>query len=678
MADNINNDKEVIHSNKIIGESGRLELNSHYMEDPVGSYLPVDISHVTLQDKFKSYLSLKGGAMLLRAISDMSIDVGRNYSFSVKGDAQFTYGGNKHEYIKGESTILKGDHSTKARNAAKNLQKTINEIQNKKIETFKNTEGGEVKCPTCTKRMLTDRASVLSAKVLKSVKKYLVPPYMPFDIDKIQKYLNMLIIPFLSRSTNISVLGKSCGNPNCKNGIMKTNDNKFQAANQVASQEIKNKQEQITKYEKDIKPSPSVDNHFDLHIKSGHVKNDAPAYVEGYGGHFETGLDANGGELAVSQKGAMAKAKLPIGVDVTPGGNIYLDASNMFSVNAGSPGIDISTTGHTNINAGSVNVVSTEGGLSLSSPGLTILKGKNILIDGNDRTGDSAIQLDAKSTYAKGKLTVAGDLAVKGLIRMEGGLYTPILITQSTGYMTEPSSPCIPETHSPIWNTPPPLTNGNQATIHNAWCDALYILNTAVNGVDLTLSWLTNAINKAINKTKINLPVDNQNLPTGYAMVYDYITGTPIECWTKSSDGSIGVGQVRPAMIPIFNAPHSHPIISGDHTHRHEGPNMQTYDSKKGLNAATPAPSHVPTAAPAEGSGTKPGPKSMGDSCGGAGAGFGNPNSNASNAVNTRNTNYGVTGDPFDGTNYAQVSTGYNADGSLNPPATFSMENLCD
>jgi hypothetical protein len=65
--------------------------------------------------------------------------------------------------------------------------------------------------------------------------------------------------------------------------------------------------------------------------------------------------------------------------------------------------------------------------------------------------------------------------------------------------------------------------------------------------------------------------------------------------------------------------------------------------------------------------GTQPGPKSLGSltSCGGGGG--------AAKAISNRNSNYGITGNPYNGTNYVQAEATFNPDGTLNPPPNFNL-----
>lgn len=679
MAEDVNNSSQVVQTNKIVGDAGRIEISSNYEKDGVGSKVLVDKSHLTLQDKFKSFLSFKPGGIVLRSVGDLHIDIGKNYIFSVKGDAQYTYGGDKHEYIQGNSTQLRGDHSTAARNASKKLKSTLKQIQDKKRSAFEGAEATEVACPHCKAKLTTDRASAVAQSILNTLQKY-VFAYTPFNITKLSKYLGMLIVPFLSQTTSLSLSnGKGCGHPNCKNGVLKSNGKNYDKANEAAKKEITAKQKEITDQEEKIKANANVQHYSgNVVLKSGHEMWDAEPYAEGFGPPLVTGLEANQRELYYSQKGSRKKAKYHIGVDAPPDGDFGIEACTRFHVTAGSCGIQMETNGHADFKAGSHQIVSTQGDIHVGSAGQTTINGKQVKIDGEDRSGDGGIQLNAKSTYVTHKLSVGGDLAVKGSLRLDGAIYVPTIVTRSTQHQTEVSGGCDPVSHTPTWNTPPPLSNGDQAKQYNIFSEALHILNTVLTGLDyiLTLAWLQNAIIKAINNVKVQLPIDNTGLPTGYCLAWNYMAQQPLATFhIDPTTGALVQGIVVPAFQAIYNSPHNHPQISNDHNHFHEHPATISYSSTKGLFANSPNPSHVPTPAP-EPTGTMPGPQTMGDSCGGGGAAFVDAtNSTINEAILTRNQGYGIDGlDAYQGTNFVQTSAYFNPDGSFQQEPTASME----
>lgn len=684
MAENVFDDKKAVQTNKIAGDAGSLELNTMIEVDPVGSKLTLDKSYVLLRDKFENFIALKAGGIIHRSIGDLNVDVQKNLAMSVKGDSQYVYN-NCYITATGDYKVIQGDHSDKARTASKNLQSTISAIQDKKIQAFENAEPSQVACPICKQKATTERASAIAGNILRTLHKY-VFPWDSFDVKKLNKYVSMFIVPFLSVTTNLSLAGgKSCGHPNCNQGVIKTNGNNFEAANQTAASELHAQQDTITGYEKDISANVTVEHSTGDWIKKvGLVKNDAKAYAKGLGPIVCSGFGADGKkDLHLIQKNVAKNLNHHIGVDSKPGGSIEFDACEKIRLSAGSPGLEIETTGHASIHAGSVDLVSTDSELNIASNGLTTLKGKIIKLDANDRSGDSVVNIDATNTFVQHLLSVGGDLALKGSLIMDGAIYAPTLVTRSTEYKTEPATSNKAVNHSPNWNTPPPLTNGNQATVYNNFQHTLDTLNLIIDGFDyiLSLSWLTNTIMKAINHAKVNIPLDNEGLPTGYAMIYDYTKFLPVEVFPVNGTGLpnmyastfpvVGVGMVRPAMIPIFNAPHNHPNVSGDHHHWHEGPAMVTYTGVDGLQANRPNPSHIPTPAPKP-TGQEPGPQTMGGACGGGGAAF-------AKATNSRNAAYGIAGnDPYNGNNYVNATATFNPDGTLNPQPTSSTQYRCD
>jgi hypothetical protein len=681
MGVNANNSSKVVQTNKIVGDAGRIVIESNYEKDGLGSQILVDKSRMSLQDKFKNFLTFKAGGIVLRSIADLNIDIGKNYIFTVKGDAQYVYCGNKHEYIQGDSTQLRGDHSTGGRQASKNLQKILKEVHDKKKEAFENAGPTEVACPHCKAKLLTDRSSAVAQSILNTLQKYIFA-YTPFNITKLSKYLGLLINPFLSQTTSLSLSnGKGCKHPNCKNGIMKSNGKNYDKANETARKEIEARQDEITAQEEKLKPNSSVQHYSgNTVIKCGHDMWDADPYAKGYGPPMVTGFEANQREMYYSQKGSRKEAYYHIGVDSPPDGDLGIEAAVRIHMEAGAGGIQMSTNGHGSWEAGSHTFVSNKGDTHLASAGQMTLKGKQVKIDGNDRTGDDGIQLNAHGVFATGKLSVGGDLGVKGLLRAEGGVYTPTIITRSTQHQTEVNSACDPVSHTPTWNTPPPLSNGDQAKQYNIFSEALQILNTILDGLDyiLTLAWLQNAITRAINGVKVQTILDNQNLPTGYFLAWNYMAQKPLATFHIDPDtGTLVEGIVVPAFGPIYNSPHNHPQISGDHNHFHEHPATISYSTTKGLHANSPSPSHVPTPCP-EPCGTMPGPQTMGDSCGGGGAAFINAtNSNIETAITTRNSYYGIDGsDAFQGTNYVQTSAVFNSDGTFQEDPQTGLETI--
>ena len=689
------NKNKVKENNRLVADAGGVHIVTDISPDPIGSSVSIDNSHVTIQDKFKNFISLRAGGMWLSSLSDMHIDVNGRYFYSVKGDAQYVYGGDKHEYVKGDSSQTHGKHDTTARTSAKAIQDHIASIQEKKKQAFESTKGDMIACPICKQKMLTQRGSVLAGRILQTLKKYVfTPAWFPYDITKLNKYLTMLVVPFMSETSNLALTGgKSCDHPNCKQGVIESNAGKYEAANKAAQDHIVQNQDSINEHEKNLSANAHVQHHSgDLIIKSGLVKNDASPYATGVAPIAVHGLQSKGGmELGLSQKGAMKEMLHHIGIDSTPGGDIYIDAANKLTLDAGSPGVDVLTTGHASIHAGSVDIVSNQSELILTSGSRTIVKGKNVKVDANDRSGGgSGFEIDSKHTWVSGELDVGGDLGLKGSLMMDGTLYCPSIVSRSTQYQTSPSAPCDPVSHNSVWNCPPPLEK-LQATALNAQAEILYAANIIfgiLDGLENLVDTLITLVMKATNLVKIDAPIDNQDLATGQGLIQDIFTDEPVRCqdfttglpiidvYTMSpilaflATGSETVpciigyveAEVTPSYIPIYNAPHNHPQISGLHNHWSESIAFQGYDTINGINKNRPSPNHVPTP-PVEPSGSSPGDASMGEGCGGAGAAFGN-------VTNARNQAYGTD-------NPATATATFNPDGTLNPAPDSSLKYQC-
>jgi hypothetical protein len=685
------NKNKVKENNRLVADAGGVHIVTDISPDPIGSSVPIDNSHVTIQDKFKNFISLRAGGIWLSSLSDMHFDVNGKYFYSVKGDVQYVYGGDKHEYVKGDSSQVHGKHDTTARASAKAIQDHITSLQEKKKQAFESTKGDKIPCPICKQKMLTQRGSELVGRILQTLKKYVfTPAWFPYDLMKLNKYLTMLVVPFMSETSNLALTGgKSCDHPNCKQGVIESNSGKYEAANKAAQDHILQNQDSINEHEKNISTNAHVQHHSGgLIIKAGLVKNDASPYAEGVAPIAVHGLQSKGGmELGLSQKGAMEKMLHHIGIDSTPGGDIYIDAANKLTLDAGSPGVDVLTTGHASIHAGSVDIVSNQSELILTSGSRTIIKGKNVKVDANDRSGGgSGFEIDSKHTWVSGELDVGGDLGLKGSLMMDGTLYAPSIVSRSTQYQTSPSAPCDPVSHCSVWNSPPPIEN-LQATALNAEAEILYAANIVfglLDGLENLVDTLITLVMKATNLVKIDIPIDNQGLPTGYAFIYnldedievncvDYLTQLPLidvysvaPVLTDLNGGDELIGMcaviVEPTFIPVFNSPHNHPQISGLHNHWSESIAFQGYDTINGINKNRPSPNHVPTP-PVEPSGSSPGDASMGDGCGGAGAAFGN-------VTNARNNAYGTD-------NPATATATFNADGTLNPAPDSSLKYQC-
>jgi hypothetical protein len=262
---------------------------------------------------------------------------------------------------------------------------------------------------------------------------------------------------------------------------------------------------------------------------------------------------------------------------------------------------------------------------------------------------------------------------------------------------TEPSASIQSVNHAPSWNSPPPFDENQQGTTRNLFSEALHAIKVAfdaITGELLTVTGLYNVVTRAINTTKMSLPVDNQDIPVGFGLAVNILGFTPLTV-SKTSIATVTVPPspangayaapgtyavvfqntfVDPLYIPVWNGPHNHDNISGMHTHQHGGLEFHNVDSTAGFQSQRPSPNKIPTPCKGNGVGTSPAdsgslPLSI---CFGLGLGGGS-------GRGARNAEYGIEGegDGTNGGNYVEAYPNYNEDGSLNPPPTLSPFRNC-
>jgi hypothetical protein len=662
-------------ANIIASEASIQESVSLVTPDPNGSSIPLDRSYFLNQDKFKNIIQTNAEGITFKSPSDIGFFAGGNIFESIAGDRQSVVGGDDHHYSHGEFTQQSGVQSPKEQKAAKDLQKLTSEIDKKKIDTIKNSKGDDYPCPICQQKILTQRAQQLTNKAFKIIRKYL--PNFPYPLDIIQKYVNMLVVPFLSTTSNLSLNGgKGCGSPGCKNGTIKSVQKTLQDANQQAADDLKSKQDAINDAQKRMGRGGAVikSDSGDIIWRVGLEKNDAPTCVETVYTATQFGLVNGvkaGDPLTADTKGS---AKLVVHSDplINPG-SLFIDVSNKLTMAAGSPGVEIDTTGKVSINGATTMVTANQGELTLSSANRTFLKGKNVIIDAKDRSGDSGVKIDSDNTLVAGKLSVNGDISLKGSLMMDGGLHVPHITCPSERIASEPSGSAHQVHSNATWNGP----NGMQATLFDKY-DKIYKKAGRDAYNLLSLNILSPAEIKALTEESYSAlqlaqSVDNYQIPTGYGWALGYKTLSPLKVLVAGPTG-VMTGYVVPEMIPIHNYTHNHGSPVDNHSHGTSVPAFNGYDNQAAARAARPNPSHVPTSAPSAGMGTQAGHKTLGDntSCGGGGGAFSNRKTPTQAQID-RNSRYGITGNPYEEGNYVPVTPEFNPDGSLKIPPKFDL-----
>lgn len=670
MADNIFNEKFGYHDNQLSAPGGVIKISTAV--DVAKDSLTLDRSNINISDSKGSFLSFAGGGVMLKSLAELNQTVGTNYHLDVWGDSQFTFSGRWDVYKMGGGAIMDGDKSKQASDAANSIQSSIDKALKAKKDKIASTTV-DIPCPTCTQQKTSERTSSLLQAAQQKINLYL--PWISAPFRTFVKIVNGLHIPMFDTVPNNSLTKSgTCDHPGCNGSTIKAASP--DAGDKAAVDVIKG-DSSIQDNEKKLgEEAPTYINGNNVTIQAGHFTHSTEApYVEVPNAKTHTfGHTANGGPLASSCEGQPKKTMIPVVVDNHPAGIMHIDAASKMELTAGQSGFSFASNGGCEIKTGHIELNAHTADLNLFGACHTHLKGKTIVVEADDNTGDGGIQLNSKRVHATGKLSVDGDFSATGTITCDGTLYAPNLVTKSMSMQTEPAQSAQSIVHSATWNTPPPLSLPS-ANIQNVYSEAIHILGEVYDGItqaNLTLGWLLNTVKRKINLVKLAIPLDNNGLPTGISFM-NSIYGTPLKV---ISPAGLIIGVVVPDYTYVYNSPHNHDNISGQHTHQFHGPEITPCDTTSGFQSQRPSPSHIPT--PARGAGTGSSPADSGSLpisvCGGLGgllAGTG-----------ARNQAYGLPGDTnadaFAGKSYVDANVKYNPDGSLAIPPQLSLFRNCN
>ena len=559
-------------TNNLASDAGSLQLNSYISTSPNSSIVN-DQSIAGLFHKNGSYLQFIGGDGLFNTKADFHYNIGGNMTYSVIGDTQFTTLGQSHTMASTGGAHIQTDLSPSAIAAHAAHQQSLDKIQQAKADAF-NGATKKVPCPVCNQSITNDRASAILDKILGGLSN-IWPPYIPFSYTTFRKVIGGLVIPMLSIFTNKSATKKgTCNHPNCDGNNVTVPD--FDSATKAATSAIQGDTTIQDNEQKMAKQDViGAQHHANFALKAGVVPSSVSPYVENVNNsNFPTAHECNGQALANVSNGAPSKINYYLTPDHSPVGNIHLDASHSVDVTSGGNGTHLISQGPVEIKAGHVEVTSTQANVDIFAKGLAQLRGKQVIIDAKDNSGDGGVHINSNHVLTTGQLSVNGDLSVKGSIMMDGTVYAPNLVTKSMSMQSEPSASIQSVGHAPSWNSPPPFNANQQATTRNIFSEALHAIKAGfdfITGELLTVTGLYNVVVRAINTTKLAVPIDNQGIPTGLAFTYGadmtpvQVVGVAMTAWGPAPLEAF----VVPTFIPVYNGPHNHDNISGMHSHQY-------------------------------------------------------------------------------------------------------------
>lgn len=599
-------------------------------------------SFLLIQDWWGSLIRFWHNHIILRTPGDYTVNVGSNRYESVKGDDQKIVAGDRRRVTKGDEKKLT-QFGQKELDAAKELEKINRKVQDARVESAANNKI-KTACPVCGQAHLVDRMSDNFNAIIQTIEKYLglVIPYKCFPFDILALLLSALAAPFLSLTKNIGLRGKGCGSPSCKEGQVEVPD--LRKADKAGADVIKAERENISKYSRQLKSGGSkVEAHkTDLMIKVGLVKNEANPYKEV--GHHTFPMRFVPAEkkpdvLVYDSKGS-TKRILFLPPQRTQG-SLMWDVANNFTVNAGSPGIDFQTSGQLTADTGSLSLKAGTGEAYIGSNNVTTVKGKNVILDANDQSGDAGVLISAPHTMVQGSFNVRGDAAFKGHLTTDGPISVPHLIVPSMRTESTNNATSKFITEGANWQIP-------AIALRSANLLKDLVFRYAFPGYISTGAGIVALTMEIFDQVMISKLLEP--LPTGIYLG---------SCLNAAGPGiSWGI---------VWNFTHNHTRAGEDHTHTVTSPKASYWNTRRGWGGERMAGSPIPTPAAAFGDSLSPGPKSKsGGACGGGAL-----------WIKQRNENYGQFGDPFAGGNFVPTPITRDPDGTINPQPQLSYIYSC-
>jgi hypothetical protein len=611
--------------------------------DKKASNLVTDNSYLEISNNENPQSKIRmssGGDVYIQSGGNLTVNSLGNANYSTKGNEKKCVTGTYTFYAKRDEKRVVGKQANDEKKAAEELQKVTNDIQEKRLAAL-NTKGNMVQCPVCSVTHLIDNKSSLVDGFMDFIRKLNIP-YFCFPLDILHKLLRTLVSPILSVKKNIGLTGtQGCGSPGCKGGQVESPVNAFKAADTATANAIKANASKIQENSKKLGTGGAaiIPHKGDVIYRSGLKKNNAPSYKKKghhtFGLFFKPGANGQGHTLAMHSKGSCERV-----IYCPPQrthGSIMFDVSNNFSINAGSPGVDIDTSGRFNVRSGDVVVNATEGEAVFGSANVTTIKGKNIILDANDSSGDSGLSVQSPHTMFNGSLNVRGDAAFKGHLTTDGAISCPYLIIPSMRSVSTTSSSSKMKVEHANWQA-----SGLAMTVKNLVKDIIF--RYVMSGYMFTIAGLYALVIEVYDTVMMAITIELN------------ITGI---CFGYAACAYGG----GPFFGYVMNFVHNHGKCGDDHSHDVNVPKSSTWNSRKGWGQERMAGNPVPTPAPVNGDETSPGPRSKPGGCGGGGL-----------YTKNRNESYGLNIlDPYMGLNRIPVPIKRTPDGTIIPTPTFSF-----
>jgi hypothetical protein len=543
-----------------------------------------------------------GGKGRLQTPTDLDVMVNQNNIESVLGDKQIHVGRDTWVNLEGNSTVYLGKQGSKEIAAAKQLNNIGEQIQKQAIQAASKAEGEWVQCPVCSQRVLEDKSLTAIICIFRIID-YVADkiPYMSDWLERLQKLMQRFPAIPIARPMIVYNKKKSCG-PGCKNGRIRNPRASMKAAEQAVLGGLKKNEYQINEANKNIGHGGGFvfASKGSFVINTGLAKNQSDVFYKSGFHTYPTGFidGENGGPMIL--KSSTVERMIHLDPVRTGGqGDMLLNVSEKFTLNAGSPGIDVSTKGLTKITGGGIEVRASEGEALFSSNNLTLIEGRSIKISGSG--AGSSITLEADNVHIPQIASVGATLNVKGGLNTDGPISVPYLNVPGVNQRVSVSKPTQ-------------MCTGASNTFYMGTAVRMMSLAKDMMGkISLPGTWVMNTdnmmslVDEVLDMVKMCIPIDPVMAGFSVVVTLGYSACGPVI--------SSGISLMMP-LCPVFLFPHNHSMFSMEHSGSVTVPLGNYFNTSQGVFQARGVNSPSPAFPPAWSNiGSRPGPQSNPDGC---------------------------------------------------------------
>lgn len=479
-----------------------------------------------------------------------TVKVGGDNFETVEGHHNSDVLGQKNTNVREDYTVVVGDVSQDAIDAAKKIKDLLKTGHNRSIEDSKVPSEKRIKCPVCYGKVVSDKGT-LASKLLTAVTTAILPFFKIFGANAprhVKPILTAAVAPMKETTVKKMRKGGDCGSPNCVNGMIPDYNAKNAATEEAHLAYQESVYDQITAQEQQLGVGG---NHATIVsrnslLKVGLIMNDLQAHAKiSDSMPIKNGMELVSGSGIVPKGSAVTTYKV-MDVPTPPMGVCTIIAGTKFEVKAGSRGIHLQTTGNIQLDGGHLEITSNYLSLGNES-GLTKINGEAVQIESK-----KSITLGGSPTnvHINGSAHVTANITTQGSMFCNGSLYAKSLVIPSSVQRTDMAGNADSVTGSTIWypTAVGSVTKNTVAKKISHYNPVLHGMYAATNAGmnDLIVDWIT--------KAQTSAGVDNFGAPTGWFV-------------------GIGGG-------PVWSFPHIHFLHNMSHEHSFKGPEGMYVNNK--------------------------------------------------------------------------------------------------